>query len=128
VGRYRYLTLLQRDGAGWRVAAAQSSRELALTPRVPAAAAGALADFAGSYSTPRGAALRVLARDSVLVLVEPSGLEIPMEPIGPGLFEFGYVSLGNGIVRFSFPRDAAGRVTALVRLLPGSLTTFPRIP
>ncbi len=127
-GRYRYLTLLQRDGAGWRVAAAQSTRELALTPRVPAAAAGALADLAGAYRTPRGGELRVVAHDSVLVLVEPSGLEIPMEPVGPGLFEFGYVSLGNGIVRFSFPRDAAGRVTALVRLVPGSVTTFPRIP
>jgi hypothetical protein len=128
VSRYRYLTLLRRDGAGWRVAAAQSARELALTPRVPAATAGALADFAGAYRTPRGAELRVVARDSALVLVEPSGLEIPMEPIGPGLFEFGYVSLGNGIVRFSFPRDAAGRVTALVRLVPGSANTFPRIP
>lgn len=128
VSRYRFLTLLQRDGAGWRVAAAQSARELALTPRVPAAAAGALADFAGAYRTPRGAALRVVARDSALVLVEPSGLEIPMEPVGPGLFEFNYVSLGNGIVRFSFPRDSAGRVTALVRLIPGTVTTFPRIP
>jgi hypothetical protein len=128
VSRYRFLTLLQRDGAGWRVAAAQSARELALTPRAPAAAAGPLADFAGAYRTPRGAALRVVARDSALVLVEPSGLEIPMEPIGPGLFEFDYVSLANGIVRFSFPRDAAGRVTALVRLTPGAATAFPRIP
>lgn len=128
VGTYRYLTVLQRHGGAWRVATAQSTRELALTPRVPAAAAGPLADFAGAYRTPRGAALRVVVRDSALVLVEPSGLEIRMEPIGPGLFEFGYVSLANGVVRFAFPRDAAGRVTALNRLLPGVVTSFPRIP
>lgn len=128
VAAFRYLTVLRRDGAGWRVAAAQSTRELAPTPRVPTAAAGAPADFAGSYRTPRGGVLRVVARDSALVLVEPSGQEVRMEPIGPGLFELDYVSLGSGIVRFAFPRDAGGRVTALVRLVTGAATLFPRIP
>lgn len=128
VSAYRYTTVLRRDGAGWRLAAAHSTRELALTPRVSAARAGRLADFAGSYRTPRGGVLRVVVRDSALVMVEPSGLEIRMEPIGPGLFEFDYVSLGNGIVRFTFPRDASGRVTALNRLITGVVNSFPRIP
>jgi hypothetical protein len=128
VAAYRYLTVLRRDGAGWRVTAAQSTRELAPTPRVPAAAAGPPADFAGAYRTPRGGVLRVVARDSALVLVEPSGQEVRMEPIGPGLFELDYVTMGSGIVRFAFPRDAGGRVTALVRLVTGMATTFPRMP
>jgi len=125
---YRYLTVLQRHGGGWRVAVAQSTRELVFTPRVPAAAAGALADYAGDYRLPRGGVLRVLARDSALVLVEPSGAELPMEPVGPGLFEFKVLSPSNGVVRFSFGRDAAGRVSTLSRLVPGFVNTWPRVP
>lgn len=126
---YRYLTVLRRDAAReWHVLPAQSTREAAFTPRVPAAAAGVLADFAGTYRTPRGGALRVVAHDSLLALVEPSGAQLPLEPIGPGLFEFGALSASNGVVRFVFTRDAAGRVAALTRLVPGTVTTFPRAP
>lgn len=50
---YRYLTVLQRSGSGWQVRAAQSTRELELTARVPMAVAGALDDYAGNYQTPR---------------------------------------------------------------------------
>lgn len=128
VTSYRYLTVLQRSGDGWRVAAAQSTRELVFTPRVPVAAAGALADYAGGYRTPRGGTLQVVVRDSALGLVEPSGKELPLEPVGPGLFEFRELSPANGIVRFVFTRDSAGRVAALVRLIPGHVNTFPRIP
>jgi hypothetical protein len=125
---YRYLTVMERGAAGWRAAAAQSTRELAFTPRVPPAVSGPLADYAGGYRTPRGATLRVVVRDSLLGLVEPSGQELPMEPIGPALFEFRDLSLSNGIVRFVFTRDDAGRVTAMSRLVPGQVSTFPRIP
>lgn len=125
---YRYLTVLERTGPEWRVAAAQSTRELAFTPRLPAAAAGPLADYAGGYRTPRGGTLQVVVRDSALGLVEPSGQELPLEPIGPSLFEFRELSPANGIVRFVFTRDESGRVAALVRLIPGHVNTFPRIP
>jgi hypothetical protein len=125
---YRYLTALERSGTGWRVAAAQSTRELTFTPRVPATVSGPLADYAGGYRTPRGGALQVMVRDSSLALIEPSGAELPMEPIGPALFEFRNLSMSNGIVRFAFARDTSGRVTAMTRLIPGQVSIFPRIP
>jgi hypothetical protein len=125
---YRYLTTLERAADGWRVLAAQSTRELAFTPRVSAAVAGPLADYAGGYRTPRGLTLRVEVRDSALALIEPSGTEIPIEPIGPGLFEFRTLSPSNGAVRMVFARDAAGRVTSMTRLLNGMANVFPRIP
>lgn len=125
---YRYLTTMERTTDGWRVLAAQSTRELAFTPRVPAAQAGPLADYAGAYRTPRGATLRVEVRDSALALIEPSGTEIPIEPIGPGLFEFRTLSPSNGVVRMAFARDAGGRVTSMTRILNGLANVFPRIP
>lgn len=127
VNVFRYLTVLERGEGGWRVGAAQSTRVAELTPRVSAERAGPLGDYAGEYRTPRGGVLRVVARDSALVLVEPSGAELPMEPIGPGLFEFGRLSPLNGIVRFVFTRDPAGRVAAMSRLISGEVTTFPRV-
>lgn len=125
---YRYLTTMERTGDGWRVLAAQSTRELAFTPRVAAAQAGPLADYAGAYRTPRGATLRVEVRDSSLALIEPSGTEIPVEPIAPGLFEFRTLSPSNGVVRLAFARDAAGRVMSMTRILNGIANVFPRIP
>jgi hypothetical protein len=126
---YRFLTAFKRGGdGGWRVAVAQSTREAAFTPRVSAGVAGPLADYAGGYRTPRGATLQVVVRDSALALVEPSGTEIRLEPIGPGLFEFDTLSLSNGVVRIVFTRDAAGRVAAMTRLAPAQSNTFPRIP
>lgn len=125
---FRYLTTMERTADGWRVVAAQSTRELEFTPRVSAAQAGPLADYAGAYRTPRGATLRVEVRDSALALIEPSGTEIPVEPIGPGLFEFRTLSPSNGVVRLAFARDAGGRVTSMTRLLNGMANVFPRIP
>ena len=125
---YRYLTVLERGAAGWRVSTAQSTREAEFTPQVSAAAAGPLADYAGEYRTPRGGVLRVVVRDSTLGLIEPSGQELPMVPIGPAVFEFRSLSPTNGIVRFVFPRDGAGRVTSMLRLVPGEVNSFPRTP
>jgi hypothetical protein len=124
---YRYLTVLRQEDGGWKVALAQTTREAAFTPGVTAAVSGPPADYAGEYRTPRGAVLRVVVRDSMLALVEPSGAELPMAPIGPALFEFRSLSMSNGIVRFVFTRDAGGRVTALSRLVNGEVITFPRV-
>ena len=104
---YRFLTALERSGSGWRVAAAQSTREVAFTPSVAPAVSGPLADYAGGYRTPRGGTLQVVVRDTMLALIEPSGQELPMAPIGPGLFEFRNLSLSNGIVRSCSPATPA---------------------
>ena len=125
---YRYLTVLERGASGWRVVAAQSTREAVFAPRAYAATAGELADYAGAYRTPRGLALRVVQRDSALALIEPSGRELRMEPIAPGLFEFTALSPANGVVRLLFTRDGAGRVTALSQLVPSGVNAFPRAP
>jgi ketosteroid isomerase-like protein len=125
---FRYLTVMERSADGWRVSAAQSTRELAFTPTLSVAQAGELGGYAGAYRTPRGTALRVEARDSALALIEPSGTEIRMEPIAPGVFEFRGVSPLNGVVRLVFTRDAGGRVTGVTRLINGAANTFPRIP
>jgi hypothetical protein len=125
---YRYLTVLERDGAGWRVTSAQSTRDAVPTPRLTTAAAGLMADYVGEYRGPRGGTVRVVARDSVLALVEPSGRELRMEPIGPSLFEFDYLSPAGVIIRIAFARDAGGRVTSASRLLPGVVNTFVRVP
>lgn len=123
---FRYLTVMERAADGWRVSAAQSTRQAAFTPRVPAAQAGELRDYAGGYRTPRGTTLRVEVRDSALALIEPSGKELPMVPIGPALFELSGMSPLNGIVRLVFTRDARGRVTAMTRLVNGAVNIFPR--
>jgi hypothetical protein len=124
---YRYLTVLRRFGSDWQVAAAQSTRELRLTPPVPVAVAGTLSDYAGVYRTPKGFNLRIAAGDSRLLLIEPSGKEIPLIPVGPGLFEFERLSMGNGQVRMMFARDASGKVVSFSRLLVGTVNTFTRI-
>jgi hypothetical protein len=67
------------------------------------------------------------SRGAALVLIEPSGKELPLEPIGPALFEFRQLSAINGIVRFTFSRDGAGRVTAFNRLTSGRVDSFPRV-
>ena len=125
---YRYLTVLERGGGPWRVAAAQSTRELVFSARVPVVQSGPLGDFAGGYRTPRGLVLRVEVRGAALAMVEPSGTEVPLEPIGPGIFEFRQLSPSNGMVRMVFTRDASGRVAGMTRLINGQATTFPRVP
>ncbi|MCI4566661.1 nuclear transport factor 2 family protein [Lysobacter sp. CFH 32150] len=126
--RYRFLTLLERSDGRWLVSGAQSTRIPSLSPRVSLAQAGVLMDFVGIYLTPKAGRLEVALRDGALVMVDPDGKPYPLEPIGPGLFEFGQVSSGKGIVRFAFTRDASGKVVSLSRLLPSSLSTFPRAP
>ena len=125
---YRYTTVLQRDGAGWRVTAGHSTREAAPTPRLPADASGALADYVGDYRGPRGGIVRIVARDSVLALVEPSGRALRMAPIGPALFELDEPTATGTFMRVAFARDAGGRVTAASRLIPGGINTFVRVP
>jgi hypothetical protein len=124
---FRYLTVLERGPSAWQVLAAQSTREVTLSTRVPATVAGPLADYVGSYRGQRGGALRIVARDSVLVLVDPEGGESRLEPVGPALFELPTLYDGIAIVRFAFARDATGRVTALSRLIHGSVVSWPRI-
>lgn len=124
---YRYTTVLERDGAAWRVTSAHSTRDAEFTPRLATAAAGPMADYVGDYRGPRGGILRVVARDSVLALIEPSGRELRMEPIGPSLFEFDYLSPAGVIIRIAFARDASGRVTSANRLIPGIVNTFERV-
>jgi hypothetical protein len=125
---YRYVTVLEREGAGWRVTFAQSTRDAVFTPRLTRAAAGSMVDYVGEYRGPRGGTVRIVARDSVLALVEPSGRELRMEPIGPSLFEFDYLSPAGVIIRIAFARDASGRVTSASRLIPGTVNTFVRVP
>jgi len=125
---YHYLSVLEKQEAGWRVVAAQSTRELGLTPRVSAQVAGPLSDYIGSYRGGRGGMLRIVARDSVLALIDPSGAETRIEPIGPGLFELPLLYDGIALVRFAFARDGSGRVSSLSRMIYGSVNTWPREP
>lgn len=125
--RYRYRAVLERPDSVWLVVAAHSTRELTLTPRVPAPIAGPLADHAGRYRAQRGE-LRLVVRDSALGLIDPSGAEVRLEPIGPALFELPALYDGIAVVRFAFARDATGRVTSLTRLIYGSVISWPRIP
>ena len=87
-----------------------------------------MVDYIGDYRGPRGGIIRVVPRDSVLALIEPSRRELRMEPIGPSLFEFDYVIPGGAIVRIAFARDASGRVTSANRLIPGIVNIFVRVP
>ena len=112
---YKFITVLVYKDSIWKVAAAQSTRVLELSPRVTIAESGNLDDFAGSYRTPRGMILKILVRDSSLVLVEPSGSETILEAIGPGLFEISKIPFA-GNVRFSFNRDDSGQVRSITRI------------
>lgn len=125
---FRYMTVLEHDGAVWRVTFAQSTREAVFTPRLTTAEAGSMADYVGDYRGPRGGLLRVVARDSVLAVIQPNGRELRIEPIGPSLFEFDYVVAAGAIVRIAFARDPSGRVTSANRLIPGGVNTFVRVP
>lgn len=125
---FRYLTVLEQGPGGWRASAGQSTREATATPDVPAAVAGPLGEYAGEYRTPRGGVVRVAVRDSALGLIDPSGREIPLAPIGPAIFEYRSPEGVNSIVRFVFTRDSAGRIGALLRLAPGEANTWTRAP
>jgi hypothetical protein len=125
---YRYLTVLERSDSSWRVAAGHSTRVLASTPRVAASVAGPLGDYVGRYRGQGGGVLQIVARDSTLGMIDPSGGEARLEPIGPALFELPSLYDGIAVVRFSFARDATGRVTSLSRMIYGSVITWPRLP
>jgi hypothetical protein len=125
---FRYLTVLERGGAGWRVSMGQTTREAAATPNVSAEVAGPLDEYAGEYRTPRGGVVRVEVRGSALSLIDPSGQAVSMEPIGPAVFEYRSLDGINTIVRFVFTRDATGRVASLVRLATGEANTWSRVP
>ncbi len=125
---FRYLTVLERGPGGWRAAMGQTTREATATPAVDASVAGPLGEYAGEYRTPRGGVVRVVVRDSVLGLIDPSGREDSLVPIGPALFEYRSPESVNSIVRFVFTRDAAGRVAAVLRLAPGEANTWVRVP
>lgn len=121
---YRFLSFLENAPDGWKVAAAQSTWRATFAKRTSGSELG---DFAGSYRTPRGRALEVTAGDGFLALREPSGIEVRLEPIAPNLFEADYVAPGGWITRYSFDRDASGRVVSLSVLSPGTVSTFPRL-
>jgi hypothetical protein len=125
---FRYVTVLERGPQGWRALVGQTTREAAPTPDVAAAEAGPLGEYAGEYRTPRGGVVRVVVRDSVLGLIDPTGREDPLAPIGPAVFEYRSPESVNSIVRFVFTRDAAGRIAALLRLAPGEANTWTRVP
>jgi glyoxylase-like metal-dependent hydrolase (beta-lactamase superfamily II) len=128
VNVFRYLTVLERaDHGAWRVAMAQSTREVGPAARVSREVAGPLDGYAGRYRVPSGAAITIAVEDSALRFTEPSGATLRLEAIGPGVFESTRLSASNGIVRFAFARDASGRVTALSRVIASGIMTFPRI-
>jgi hypothetical protein len=122
---YKFMTVLVSVNSVWKVAAAQSTREIELAPTVAATESGKPEDFAGSYRTPGGINLKTVVRDSSLVLVEPSGAETKLAAIGQGLFEIPKI-LSAGNVRFSFSRNAAGQVTSMIRIAH-NITTMRRV-
>jgi hypothetical protein len=63
-----------------------------------------------------------------LALIDPSGAESRLEPIGPALFELPTLYDGIAIVRFAFVRDSAGGVSSLNRLIYGSVVSWARSP
>ncbi len=123
---FRYLTVLARQGSQWHVAAAQSTRVLAPTPRSSVTDAGLLASYAGVFRTPGGQTLEVKPQPGHLLLVEPGGAQRRLDPIARDLFEFEKPQASSGVLRFLFVRDGAGRVTGVTRLGP-QVTTFPRV-
>ena len=122
---YRFLTVLVRADSNWLVAAAQSTRVLELTPPIALPYKNALATYAGHYRTPAGAVLKLVPRDSSLVLIEPSGTETGLVPVAPDLFELPQV-LSAGLVRFAFSRDDTGAITHLTRIAH-RITPMPRV-
>jgi hypothetical protein len=125
VNPLRYMTVLIKDDAGWKVTAAQSTKETELSPRIPTASAGRLEDYAGNYRTPAGTTLRAIVRDTSLILIDHSGVETILEAIGPGIFEPPHLHM-VGNVRIIFSRDSMGRVIALNRLA-NKVISMPRI-
>lgn len=125
--KFRLTTVL--DGVGgsdWKVLFVQSTRAAQFAPAVPPTVSGPLGDYTGNYATPRGRFLRMEVREGALWMIEPAGKAIKLNPIGPGLFEAEGLSPLNGVLRFLFARDQAGRVASFSRLVEGHVDTFPR--
>jgi hypothetical protein len=123
---FRYLTVLERHGSQWRVAAAQSTRVLSPSRRLPVGETGPLPDYAGRFRTPNGQVLEVKPMADHLLLVEPEGRERRLDAVGRDIFELDMPQSSSGVLRFLFNRDAAGRVSGVTRLGP-QVATFPRI-
>jgi hypothetical protein len=121
----RLITILVANGQGWKIAAAQSTKEIELSPRIPLEQAGRLEDFVGSYRTLTGALLQVVIKNNALILIEPSGAEAHLEAIGPGVFEPPTLH-ASGNVRIVFSRDSEGSVIALNRI-GNKIVTLPKI-
>jgi hypothetical protein len=120
---YRYLSVLECSEGRWRVAAAQSTRELELSIRVPDANR-ALDDFVGAYRAPSGL-LQITTDGGALILTDPTGRRTRFESIGTDVFELSEVT-GAGIIRFAFHRGLKGDVVSMTRIA-STVTTFPRI-
>ncbi len=125
---YRYLTVLQRAGAGWGVVGAQSTRVPLIAVRVPSSVSGALRDYAGNYRGGQGGTVRIAPADSGLTLIQPNGEQLRLEPIGPGLFEAVISTTSNLTMQFLFARDDRGQVASLSRIYNGIVLTWGRIP
>lgn len=124
----RVLTVLERADdvpTGWRMLAAQGTREPQRSSRLSVAAAGDLTAYSGQYRVPNGV-VKITVVDSALALTDPRGMVTRLEPIGPGLFEAVPPATTTELVRLLFTRDQSGRIISLSRLTAGGLTTFPR--
>lgn len=125
--QFRITTFLRHTSRStWEVLALQSTRIAKSSASVPESISGSFSHFAGSYRTPKGRFLKMDVDAGALRLVEPDGKVIELVAIGPGLFESAGQSPINGVLRFAFSRDQAGRVTAFSRLTEGRVDTYPR--
>lgn len=125
--QFRISTILRHTSLGaWEVLAVQSTRIARSAASVPETVSGTLVQLVGSYRTPKGRLLKIEVQAGALRLVEPDGKEIELVAIGPSLFESAGQSPINGVLRFAFSRDEAGRVTAFSRLTEGRVDTYPR--
>src|SRR5687768_5356799 len=84
---YKFITVLVHRDSNWKVAAAQSTRVVELAPPFTIDEPGKLQGYAGTYRTPGGVLLTVLARDTSLIITDPSGRETRLAAIGLDLFE-----------------------------------------
>jgi hypothetical protein len=122
---YRWITVLVLINAQWKIAAAQSTREVELAPPIPISQAGNPASYPGGYRTPGGIILNIALRDSSLILIEPSGQETKLTAIAPDLFEIPAI-LSAGNVRFAFSRDGNGNVLSMTRIA-NKIVNMPRV-
>lgn len=124
---FRWITVLHARNGGWQAVAAQSTRLHVPAPSV-AIDRALLSEYAGRYRLPNGATLQVAARDSMLALTTPDGMEQLLAPISAAVFELRTSRARQDLVRFVFERDTNGRIARLTRLAPTGAIAFARIP